>query len=610
MKKYSLKKRVLNIVLILSIVISSVFFSPVFISSAEESSEGTIIRNTTFTSTSEMKKKAKIKNISDWSPLYLTQVENTFWTFASEKEYGQEKLSLNLVKNAYRSLEMMLDNGYTYSYKQLDAYTKEYLQKKEGQKDGFYNILTDCMKNPYIKGHPEAEVTATTYNGRDYSQVFDASYYYNNNPDLQTEIGNDPAKLLKHFVEVGINQGRRGNEAFDVHAYKAAIDQNLQNEILSSELWKSQKKGATAPLAVYSYSLANYYGLFLGHYKYDDDKDASADLNSNKKAPTSNGTYKETSLVSVYTGLPTTSKLANQRPLAVMMPTDAAAQPSYGIGNADILYEIMEEGNISRQMAIINDWQNLKRIGNLRSTRLYYTYASREWDALLVHFGGVFYLKGTIDSPDMNNISGTYEWGTGGAAPGAGYFFRTSDRKAPHNAYISAEGIKKACRKLGYSQSLRSGLYNPKHFTFSKTTNNLSQYPNAQTANTIDLSNVFSYTKSRLTYDAATGTYKKYLHGKAQVDALTGTQLRFTNVLVQNTSWKKMDKKGYLGFNMLDSTRDGYYFTKGKCIHVTWFKSDAYEPTKYFDDNGMEIELNPGKTYIAVAQEGKKVIFK
>ena len=56
-------------------------------------------------------------------------------------------------------------------------------------------------------------------------------------------------------------------------------------------------------------------------------------------------------------------ELADARPIAVMMPTDAAAQPQYGIGNAEILYECMEEGGVSRQMAIINDWAGLERIG-------------------------------------------------------------------------------------------------------------------------------------------------------------------------------------------------------------------------------------------------------
>ncbi len=53
----------------------------------------------------------------------------------------------------------------------------------------------------------------------DYSEVFDADYYYQAYPDLQKSIGNNPAALLNHFVTVGMKEGRNGNAAFQVKAY-------------------------------------------------------------------------------------------------------------------------------------------------------------------------------------------------------------------------------------------------------------------------------------------------------------------------------------------------------------------------------------------------------
>ncbi len=312
---------------------------------------------------------------------------------------------------------------------------------------------------------------------------------------------------------------------------------------------------------------------------------------------------------SVYTNEPIPASQASQRPIAVMIPTDKGAQPSYGIGNAKILYEVMEEGEISRQLAIIDNWQGLNRIGNIRSCRDYYISLATEWDPILIHFGGVFYMKNRISAADINNLSGVAEYGTGGAAPGSAHFFRSSDRKEPHNAYISAEGITKACQEQGYSLTTRPEYYNASHFTFAEGVNTLEQYPEAVAGNTIDLSRVFSYTKSSLTYNAADGLYYKNIHGKAQTDALTGTQLSFANVIVQNTSWSTRDAKGYLAFQTIDAAQDGYYFTKGKGIHITWKKTSDYAPTKYYDDNGNEIQLNEGKTYIAIAQKGKNVSY-
>ena len=312
---------------------------------------------------------------------------------------------------------------------------------------------------------------------------------------------------------------------------------------------------------------------------------------------------------SIYTNEPVTAAQAGQRPIAVMMPTDRAAQPSYGIGHAKVLYEIMEEGEISRQLAIIDDWHALPRIGNIRSCRAYYLRIATEWDPILIHFGGVWYMRDRISLPDINNLSGTYEYGTGGSAPGADKFFRSSDRRAPHNAYISAAGITEACARLGYSLAIRPEYYSAKHFSFAEGVNTLTQYgAGAAAANVIDLSNIFPYTKTGFTYNPATGLYDKTIHGGAHKDA-DGTQLSFANVIVQNTSWVRLDDNGYLAFANYDTTQDGWYFTKGKCIHITWQKTADYSPTRYFDDAGNEIQMNQGKTYIAVAQAGRLPVF-
>ena len=307
---------------------------------------------------------------------------------------------------------------------------------------------------------------------------------------------------------------------------------------------------------------------------------------------------------SIYTGQQIDDSIASQRPIAVMIPTDVEAQSSYGISNADILYEAMEEGNISRQLAIIPDWQNIGRIGNIRSCRRYYTDLSKEWDSILVHFGGVCYMKGFIDTPDMNNISGTYEYGTGGAAPGANQFYRSSDRKAPHNAYISSSGIKSAAQQNGYSLTNRSQYYNSKHFNFGN-----NELNSGSTANSVDLSKVFSYTKSSFVYNNSTGTYTKYMFGKAHVDANNNQTLQFSNVIIQSTPYVTLDAKGYLDFSIIGSG-SGWFCTKGKMIPITWSKTSAYSPTIYRDSSDSEIVLNPGKTYIAIAQSGKNPIFR
>ena len=185
----------------------SVLLIPVFIIAVtgwpmHTAAADNVIRNTTFTGLSEMQTKLGAASESlSWSPVYLTEVENYYWTFCDQDALGGTDISLNLAKNAYRNLEMLLDDGYTMDYQVLKNYCSEYLQKTGGKEDAFYKVLTGCLDNPYLQNRPAAVVTATIYNGRDYSAVFDAAYYYQNNPDLQKSIGNNPPELLRQFVE-------------------------------------------------------------------------------------------------------------------------------------------------------------------------------------------------------------------------------------------------------------------------------------------------------------------------------------------------------------------------------------------------------------------------
>lgn len=318
---------------------------------------------------------------------------------------------------------------------------------------------------------------------------------------------------------------------------------------------------------------------------------------------------------STLTSLWVEEEVYNSRPIAVMFPTDKGSQPQYGIGLAGILYECMEEGGISRQMGIIEDWQDLSQIGNIRSGRDYYAYWCMEWDAFFVHWGGPFYLVDIVNRSDFNNLSACTVGVTEKLAPAVGSeaFYR-SDPKNPtiHNGYTNGSKLSSAIKSLGYKTEHRDNYFEPEHFKFASFAepNSLDDASGSFDATSIDLSKIFPVTYSSLTYNEEEGVYYKFLYNNKQIDELTGEQLTFTNVIVQNTYWEYRPDNKYIAFQCIDSTRDGYYFTGGKGIHITWKKTSDTSPTRYYDDKGNEIKLNPGKTFIAIAQDGKEVIYK
>ena len=296
-----------------------------------------------------------------------------------------------------------------------------------------------------------------------------------------------------------------------------------------------------------------------------------------------------------------TEEVNNTRPITVMIPnTKTAAQ--YGISQADVLYECNVEGSITRLMALFQDWSDFDRLGNVRSCRDYYIYWSFEWDALYVHFGGPFYIDEVINRPDTQDIDGL----------SSSNFWRATDTSnSTDNAYVDTKGLLADVNKLGYGLGYRDGYADEQHYKFAPSgePNTLEQYSDAITANKVDMSPTYPVTNCYFVYNEETGLYDRYQHlsGEADgphVDKANGKQLAFKNILIQNTYFEVRDEKGYLAFQCIDNTRDGWYFTNGKGIHVNWTKTSDYGATRYFDDSGNEIELNTGKTMICIVEDG------
>lgn len=296
------------------------------------------------------------------------------------------------------------------------------------------------------------------------------------------------------------------------------------------------------------------------------------------------------------------ASLENKRPVAIMIPNEVSAVPHYSISKADILYECNVESEMTRMMGIFGDWENMDKIGNVRSARDYYIFWSFEWDSILCHYGGPFYIDEVISRSTTENINGT--------VAASGIYFRSSDRSAPHNAYISSEGINKAIDQYGYSKEYR-GMADENHFQFTgaQHPNTLEDYEEAVNATLIDMSECYPKTNCYFKYNSEDGLYYRYQHlaGSSDgphMDVTNNVQLSFKNIIVQNTYYETRDEKGYLAFKCVDNTRDGWFFTEGKGIHINWVKESDYGATRYYDDNGNEITLNTGKTMILIVEDG------
>lgn len=302
--------------------------------------------------------------------------------------------------------------------------------------------------------------------------------------------------------------------------------------------------------------------------------------------------------------------IADNRPIAFMFPHDKVAMPQYGIADVDILYEIYAQSTEPRMMGVIKDWQNMEKIGNIRSCRDYYVYLALEWDAIYCNYGLVVYAEDILKRADVDYIDGGGNPNGMGPNAKSDTYYRTSDKRAPHNVYTSGALLKADAESKDYSLSYREQYYVPNHYKFANedTPNTLTEAKGSFDATTVDMSGAFGVDKPMLKYNAQDGLYYREMYGQPHVDA-DGTQLSFANVVVQNTYAEARDPNKYWYYQVHDDTKDGYFFTQGKGIHVTWKKSDNYEPTKFYDDDGNEVLFNTGKTMIFMVQDGQKISY-
>lgn len=296
-----------------------------------------------------------------------------------------------------------------------------------------------------------------------------------------------------------------------------------------------------------------------------------------------------------------TPEVASTRPIAVMIPNSKTAS-QYGISEADILYECNVEASMTRLMAVFDDWSNFEKLGNIRSCRDYFAYWAFEWDAVIIHYGGPFYMDEVMGRKDTQHID---------CIDYSNSYYRDIAKNDYDNAFTGTKLINKAMDYYGYSDQYRDGYADEQHYLFApdESPNTLEQYSDALSAAKVDMSLAYPVTNCYFIYNEKTGLYERYQHLSRDVegphiDLANNKQLTFKNILVQNTYYEIRDQKGYLAFQCHDTTRDGWFFTNGRGIHVTWEKTSDYGATRYYDDDGNEILLNTGKTMVCILADG------
>lgn len=295
---------------------------------------------------------------------------------------------------------------------------------------------------------------------------------------------------------------------------------------------------------------------------------------------------------SYLTGEQVPASIGRRRPIAMMMSNIQVACPQSGISSAGVIYEAPVEGDITRLMAIYEDYESLERMGSVRSCRDYYLFYANEFDAIYSHFGQAVYALQYLDAHMIDNLNGLEMDGT--------TYYRTSDRRPPHNAYTNFQRLQEGIAKMGYRQTYKEDYQG--HYQFAPEGSETT-LENGQSAAMVKLDN-FTHNHPWFQYDEATETYLRFQFGEPQVDELNQEQLSCDNILLQYSSYQPYDGNGYLNIDT-GSGGQGKFITRGKAIDIRWEKDSPWGITHYYDANEQEILLNPGKTWVEIIQNDR-----
>lgn len=293
--------------------------------------------------------------------------------------------------------------------------------------------------------------------------------------------------------------------------------------------------------------------------------------------------------------------LRNQRPVAIMVDNEITAYDHYGINSADVVYEIMNStlnGRITRFMCIVKDWEQIEQFGSIRSVRPTNFYIAWEYNAIVIHDGGPYYINDYVAKPYTDNLSGGFARFSNGKNAEFTEYVTYDDYTNPTTGK-SYPGLASRLES-GHIDTEYNNYYVGPHWAFSDNEIVFSNmYQNVETARKISLP--FSHTTSTLTYNETTKLYEYSAYGQQHIDPMDDNKvLAFKNIILQNTSHAQLDEHGYLIYNVLGSG-DGYLITNGEAIKITWEKLQDYTPVTYRNaETGEIIRLNTGKTYVSL----------
>ena len=280
----------------------------------------------------------------------------------------------------------------------------------------------------------------------------------------------------------------------------------------------------------------------------------------------------------LFTGLPSFED-RNRPAIVVKIDNVENARPPVGINKADVVFEELVEGGLTRLAAVFHS-RGSDPVGPVRSARStdvhLFPMLNQPLFANSGGNGGVRYEMSQSTLVDVGNS----------AVPSA--YYRTNDRDVPHNLFANTSELWNATQGRGGTP--------PALFSFRS--------PSAALPGSAQpVSGVTIRFPTRIDYDWNGSGWSRTQSGRRHVDE-DGVQIAPANVIVQFVTYKQSSADPNSPEAVVTGSGDAWIFTAGKMILGNWSRKDNLSVSVFTDSEGNPIALTPGTTWVELPRPG------
>ncbi len=303
---------------------------------------------------------------------------------------------------------------------------------------------------------------------------------------------------------------------------------------------------------------------------------------------------------STTTGLPWAG---DYMPMLVQIDNDNGGigeRAPWGASQADIMYETpLHKGGYTRLSFLFSDVIP-ESVGPIRSARVTHVELREEWDAGFLFYGGQP-SDGTSISTAFRKTGASrkgvlFDGTASTSRPWKAFYSRVSSLPSPHNAQANVKAIQ-ALIPADFEAPSRPFLF-------------ADELPVAgEPATRIAITQAMKTYSSSFAYDSQKNVYLRFVHDEPYVDSSTNEQLSFSNLIIQRTQVTYFDGVAERPMTKNIGSGNADIFMGGRYIPGYWMRTGMDQRTVFFDQEGNEISLQRGKTFISIIDYSTPVTY-